>query len=120
SNHPQMIMHAAQPALSELRGAGSRPRLATVTTALTQAMLMMSGAIAVVILPANHLFVRWWVGPAQYGGWWLSAAMVVMMLLRHWNIALIFTLFSFGYERQISVVGLADGVVTAGGTALLV
>jgi O-antigen/teichoic acid export membrane protein len=120
ANHPQLLMHVAQPALSELRVSESRARLATVATALTQAMLMMSGALLVVILAANHYFVNWWVGPTQYGGWKLSLAFAAMMLLRHWNIAVIYTLFCFGYERQISLTSLGDGVVTAVGTVLLV
>ncbi len=119
-NHPQLLMHAAQPALSELRGSASSERLGTTTTALTQVMLMMSGAIAIMILPVNRFFVSWWVGPTQYGGAWLTLALAVMMLLRHWNVATIYTLFCFGYERQLSLTGLIDGVVTAAGTALLV
>jgi O-antigen/teichoic acid export membrane protein len=118
ANHPQLLMHAAQPALTELRVSASKERLATVATALTQSMLMMSGALAVTILAVNHLFVDWWVGPAQYGGWWLTVAFTVMMLLRHWNVATVYTLFCFGYERQISLTSLMDGVVTVVATAL--
>jgi len=120
ANHPQLVMHAAQPALSELRGSGDRERLATVTHALTHAMLMMSGAIVVMILAMNHLFVTWWVGPEQYGGWGLTAALTGMMLLRHWNVATTYTLFCFGYERQLSLTSLFDGLVTAAAAALLV
>jgi O-antigen/teichoic acid export membrane protein len=120
ANHPQLLMHAAQPALSELRASESKQRLASVATALTQAMLMMSGALLVVILAANHFFVNWWVGPGQYGGWTLTVAFAGMMLLRHWNVATIYTLFCFGHERQISLTSLADGLLTVIGTALLV
>ena len=120
ANHPQLLMHAAQPALSELRASESKERLANVATALTHAMLMMSGALIVVILPVNHFFVNWWVGPNQYGGWWLSFAFAAMMLLRHWNVATIYTLFCFGYERQISLTSLADGIVTFVGAALMI
>lgn len=120
AHHPQLLMHAAQPALTELRVSASKDRLATVATALTQAMLMMSGALAVVILSFNQFFVGWWVGPDQYGGKWLTIAFILMMLLRHWNIASVYTLFCFGYERQISLTGLFDGILTAGGTALFV
>jgi O-antigen/teichoic acid export membrane protein len=120
ANHPQLLMHAAQPALTELRASASKERLATVATALTQTMLMMSGALAVAILAVNHFFVDWWVGPAQYGGWWLTVAFTVMMLLRHWNVATVYTLFCFGYERQLSLTSLADGVVTVIATALAV
>lgn len=120
ANHPQLVMHAAQPALSELRGSGDRERLAAVTHALTHAMLMMSGALVVVILAVNHLFVTLWVGPTQYGGFALTAAFTGMMLLRHWNVATTYTLFCFGYERQLSLTSLFDGLVTAGAAALLV
>jgi O-antigen/teichoic acid export membrane protein len=112
ANHPQLLMHAAQPALSELRASASRARLSTIATALTQCMLLMSGGLVVVILAINHSFVTWWVGPAEYGGWSLTVAFVVMMVLRHWNVATVYTLFCFGYERQISLTSLVDGIVT--------
>jgi hypothetical protein len=94
--------------------------VANVATALTQAMLIMSGALIVVILPINHFFVTWWVGTTQYGGWWLSLAFAAMMLLRHWNISTTYTLFCFGYERQISITYLLDGIVTVVLTVLMV
>ena len=118
ANHPQLLMQAAQPALTELRASESRERLAGVATALTQTMLMLSGALVLTILPTNHYFVDAWVGPAQYGGWWLTVAFCGMMLLRHWNFATVHTLFCFGYERQISLTVLADGVVTIIATVL--
>jgi hypothetical protein len=39
-------------------------------------------------------------------------AFVVMMLLRHWNVTALYTLFSFGHERRISLTSLVDGAVT--------
>lgn len=120
ANHPHLLMHVAQPALAEMRTSESRDRLRVVATALTQAMLMMSGALVVVILPLNHAFVTWWVGPSQYGGWQLTLGFAVMMVLRHVTVALVYTLFCFGYERQISLTSLADGVVTVVATAVLV
>jgi O-antigen/teichoic acid export membrane protein len=119
ANHPQLLMHAAQPALSELRASASRARLSTIATALTQCMLLMSGGLAVVILAINHSFVAWWVGPTQFGGWSLTLAFVVMMLLRHLNVATVYTLFCFGYERQISLTSLVDGIVTVALGSLL-
>lgn len=118
ANHPQLLMHAAQPALTELRASESKERIRTVATALTQAMLIMSGGLVVAILSVNHYFVVRWVGAEQYGGWGLSLAFTAMMLLRHWNVATIYTLFCFGYERQLSLTGLADGIVTIAFTAL--
>ena len=120
TNHPQLLMHLAQPALTELRASESRGRLATVATALTQAMMMMSGALLVLILAVNHYFVNWWVGPGQYGGWWLTLALAGMMWLRQWNVATVYTLFCFGYERQISLTSLADGIVTVAAAAVCV
>ncbi len=112
ANHPHLLMHAASPALSELRAGGSRQRLAELSTALTLAMLVASGAIATVVVAGNQLFVDWWVGPAQFGGWRLTALAVVLMLVRHWNTASTYTLFCFGHDRRISITMLADGFVT--------
>jgi O-antigen/teichoic acid export membrane protein len=120
ANHPHLLMHVAQPALTELRASESRGRLGAVATALTQAMLMMSGALLVAIVCVNQFFVSWWVGPNQYSGWWLTIAFAAMMWLRHWNVATVYTLFCFGYERQLALTGLADGIVTAVGTGLCV
>jgi len=120
ANHPQLLMHAAQPALSELRGSASRARLAKVSAALAQTMLLMSGGLAVVVLAVNQSFTRWWVGDAQFGGWALTAAFVLTMLMRHWSIAVIYTLFCFGHERRLSLTSLADGIVTIAATIVLV
>ena len=120
ANHPQLLMHAAQPALTELRASGTRDHLARVSMMLSQAMLIMSGALVVVIIPVNQFFVHWWVGTAQYGGTTLTVAFALMMLLRHWNVAVVYTLFCFGYERQISMTSLVDGVVAVVATPLLV
>jgi O-antigen/teichoic acid export membrane protein len=120
TNHPQLLMHAAQPALTELRASGSRERLTAVARALTDGMLIMSGALVVIVVTANHFFVNWWVGPAQFGGLGLTVALAAMMLLRHWNVATIYTLFCFGYERQLSLTNLADGLVSLAATLWLV
>lgn len=120
ANHPQLLMQAAQPALSEIRTSASRDRLCNAATALTQAMLLMSGGLAVLILAVNQPFVGWWVGDTQFGGWPLSVALVVMMLLRHWNVTALYTLFSFGHERRISLTSLVDGAVTVLGGIVLV
>jgi len=112
ANHPHLLMHAAAPALSELRAGGSRQRLGELSTALTLAMLVASGAIATVVVAGNQLFVDWWVGPSQFGGWRLTAIAVVLMLVRHWNTASTYTLFCFGHDRRISITMLADGLVT--------
>jgi O-antigen/teichoic acid export membrane protein len=68
----------------------------------------------------NQGFVTWWVGEGQFGGWWLTLALVAAMLLRHVNTTAIYTLFAFGHERRISLTSLGDGAVTLVSSALLV
>jgi O-antigen/teichoic acid export membrane protein len=120
ANQPQMVMQAAAPALSELRTGASKERLLQVCTALTQVMLMVSGAVACVVVAVNEGFVRWWVGPGQYGGATLTAVLIVLMLLRHWNVTAVYAIFAFGYERRISIVTFADGLLTLGAAVILV
>ena len=120
ANQPQMIMQTAAPALSEVRMAESASRLSDASLALTQAMLLVSGAVACVVAAVNGAFVTWWVGPAQYAGFRVTALLVVAMLLRHLNVTTVYALFARGYEKQISLVTLADGAVTVAVTALAV
>ena len=120
ANQPQMLMHGAGPALSEMKMAESRQRLFQVCTALSQAMLLVSGAVACVVLTVNRGFVNWWVGAGQYGGLLLSALLLLVMLLRHWNTTVVYAIFCFGYERRISATTLLDGVVTVGAAFLFV
>ena len=120
ANQPQMLLQAAIPALSELRGGAEREALARASTALGQMMLLLSGAAVCVVLVANRGFVSWWVGAEQYGGAVLTALVLGGLLLRHWNLTVGYILFSFGYERRLAVTALLDGVVTVTATALLV
>ena len=112
ANQPQVLTQAAAPALSELRMGASREKLFSVTSALSLALMLASGAVVTVVLAVNHAFVSWWVGPGQYGGLVLTAVFLTAMLVRHWNTALVYSLFSFGHERRLSLTTLADGAVT--------
>jgi len=112
ANQPQHIMRAAEPGLSEMRVRESRQKLTAVTSALTLAMLLVSGLVAVVTLAANPGFVAWWVGPGLYGGAMLTAMFALSMLLRHLNITAIYTLFAFGRERFLAKTSLLDGVLS--------
>jgi O-antigen/teichoic acid export membrane protein len=120
ANHPQMLMQAAAPALSEMRMSERRERLAATTSALTRAMLVLSGAIACVVVAANQDFVRWWVGPTQYGGSVLTLVLVAAMLARHLNTTTVYAVFCFGHERRLSVTAVADGLVTTVAALVLV
>ena len=114
ANQPQMLMQTAFPGLSEMRMGESPKRLFDVCTTLSQAMLLVSGAVVCVVLVVNQGFVSWWVGVNQYSGFSLTTLFVVAMLLRHWNTTWIYPLLCFGRERRISVTNLLDGATTAG------
>ncbi len=118
SNQPQMLMAAAGPALSQMRVGESRERLSEVCIALGQAVLMLSGAVVCVVLAVNQGFVTRWIGAAQYGGFRLTALILLSMLLRHWNLTVAYSLLSFGYERRLCVTALLDGLVTVCGVTL--
>jgi hypothetical protein len=68
AHQPAMLMQVAAPGLSEMKTSESRSRLFDVCTSLSQAMLMFSGAIALVVVVVNQGFVNLWVGADQYGG----------------------------------------------------
>lgn len=112
ANQPQLIMVSATPALSELFASGQRQRLLKLMVTLTLGMLTVSGLIACLVLALNAAFVGWWVGPAQYGGNYLTWLVAMQLLLRHWNITLIYGLICFGQERRVSITNLTDGVVS--------
>ena len=119
SNHPQLLMHAAGPALAEMRTSAQRTQLASVALALTRAMLILSGAVACFVLAANRSFVDWWVGPEQFAGMRLTLVMLAAMLCRHFATTMTYALFSFGHERRLSLTAITDGAVTLFVTAFL-
>lgn len=112
SNHPQLLMQTAAPALSELRAAGHRDRLVEICAALARAMLVLSGGVACLVLATNEVFVSWWVGRSLFAGWDVTAAVVAVMLVRHFNDTSVHALYAFRRERAQSLTGLADGAVT--------
>jgi O-antigen/teichoic acid export membrane protein len=120
SQQPHLIMQAAVPGLSELKAGESREHIFRATTALSQAMLMLTGLVACVTLMVNRGFVGWWVGKGQYAGAELTILFVVVLLLRHWCTTAVYTNFCFGYERRTTVAMLLDGVVTLTASVLLV
>ena len=120
ANQPQLFMQTALPALSELRASVPRERLFQVSTAMSQLLLMSSGAIACVVLTVNGPFVSWWVGPDRFAGPALTVLLMLGMLLRHWNVAAVYTLFCLGHERRLAVTTAIDGLVSLGAILLLV
>jgi len=119
ANHPQLLMQTAAPALAEMRVSASRARLTEVSIALMRAMLMLSGAVACLVIAANQRFVGWWVGSAQFAGVTLTMLLVIAMLARHLSTTLTYALFSFGHERRLSLTAVCDGLVVVAVTAAL-
>lgn len=120
ANQPNLLMQAAFPALSEMRTAESRERLLHVASALGLAMLLLSGLVICVLIAVNQGFVIWWVGAGQFGGMTLTALFLALMLLRHWNVTWVYTLFCLGRERRICLTNLAEGLVASACMLLLV
>jgi O-antigen/teichoic acid export membrane protein len=120
ANQPQVLTQAAAPALAELRAGATPERLRTVSAALTQAMLFVSGLIACAVIAANRPFVAWWVGAQQFGGLRLTLLLTAVMLLRHWSTTMVYTLFAFGRERRIALTSLSDGLLTTVAAIVLV
>jgi O-antigen/teichoic acid export membrane protein len=114
ANQPQMLMASAGPALSQLRMAESKERLSGVCVALSQAMLMVSGAVVCVVMAVNQGFVGRWVGTGQFGGSWLTTLILLGMLLRHWNLTIATALLFFGRERRLCMTSVLDGIVSVG------
>jgi len=119
ANQPQLLMHLAVPALSELKAGASKERVYQVCISLSQGMMLVSGMAFCVILLVNGGFVRWWVGVERYAGLNLAALILVQMIIRHFTLCFIYGVFCFGYERRLAVVALLDGLVTAGATLAL-
>ena len=114
TNQGSLMMHFAGPGLSEMRTGESRERQLHACNAMTQAILMLSGGLACLVLALNRPFVSWWTGPDQFSGYTLSALLAAGMLLRHWNGTLVYANFCFGGEKRLAITTLADGLVTAG------
>jgi O-antigen/teichoic acid export membrane protein len=121
ANQPQMFTLSAIPALSDMRQRDERDRMLHTLEALTQLLLLGSGAVACVVLAVNGGFVRWWVGVEQYGGDLLTTAMLCTMLFRHFALSTSLALHSYGnYDRRSSLTSIADGAVSVlAGVALV-
>jgi O-antigen/teichoic acid export membrane protein len=117
-NQANILMHTATPALCELKTGESKQRVLQVLAALNQGMLAFSGLVVCVVLVVNHWFVDWWITSRhygeQYGGFALTAAILLCMVVRHWTATTAYTVFCFGHQRRISLTNLTDGLVTAG------
>ena len=122
ANQPPAIMQAALPGIAEIRGTADTERLQRAASALGQVLLILSTLVFCVVMGINDAFIAWWPGISErfYGGNLLTALILLAMVARHANFAVIYTLFSLGGERRISITTLADGLVTLIASVLFV
>lgn len=119
AQQPQLLVEQSVPALSQLRVADER-RFPDVAGSLLLAVSILSGAIALATLAANHGFVAWWIGPEQWGGDRLNALLVASVVVRHASSTLASALFCFGHERRTSITLLVDGAASVAVSVVLV
>jgi O-antigen/teichoic acid export membrane protein len=119
ANKPQLVMETAAPALSELKAGGRKAHLIRVSVALTELILLVSGAVACLVLAVNRGFIGWWVGGKLFGGDWLTLLVVLNMVFRHWIAANGYTLYCLGKERVLTLVQLSEGILGVGLAILL-
>jgi O-antigen/teichoic acid export membrane protein len=123
-NQPQILASVALPGLSHMKTSESRERILQATTSLTQAMLLLAGGIACVILAINRQFVTLWLrhegGEHLFGGMQLTAILLLTFLLRQADYTLAVTLFAFGHEKLLSIRALVDGALSVAIAFLLV
>jgi O-antigen/teichoic acid export membrane protein len=119
ANQAQILMQVATPGLCELKSGESREKLLHALVALTRGMLAYSGLVFCVVLVVNQWFVTWWVTAGEYGGFWLTAAILINILFVHWDTTAAYSVFAFGHQRRISLTNMGNGIVTAGGALAL-
>lgn len=119
-NQPQLLMVSAVPGLSELKTSATKPHIYHATTALTLAVVILTGGLVCVTITVNQGFVTWWLGQAQYMGLLLTVLFAICLLLRQWNLAVQYCTFCFGEERRITLTVLADGLLTCAVSILFI
>ncbi len=102
-NQPQLLAGVAIPGLSHMKTSEPRERILQATTSLTQAMLLLAGAITCVLLAVNQPFVTWWLGAHFFGGMQLTGILLLTFLLRQADYTLAVTLFAFGRCEKLSL-----------------
>ena len=112
-NQPQSLANYALPGLSQMKASESRDRIRKAATCLTQAMVLVGGAIFCVVLPLNHQFVSLWTGPRYFGGLTLTVILLVNFMARLIDSTLSIALFAFGYEKLYAIRSILDGLVSA-------
>src|ERR1700730_3222318 len=110
-NQPQTLAGVALPGLSHMKTSESRERILQATTSLTQAMLLLVGAVFCIVLTINQQFVTVWLGARFFGGMRLTVLLLLNFLVQQIDYTLAIALFAFGYEKLAAIRLLADGAL---------
>jgi O-antigen/teichoic acid export membrane protein len=119
-NQPQSLASYALPGLSQMKASESRERIRSVATSLTQAMVLVGGAILCMVLPLNQQFVIHWTGAQFFGGILLTVLFLVNFIARLIDYTLALALFAFGYEKIYAMRSILDSIVSVGLACALV
>jgi O-antigen/teichoic acid export membrane protein len=119
-NQPQILASVALPGLSELKIIDSRQSVLLKITSLTQAMLVLVGAVFCIVIAVNQQFVTLWLGPSFFGGVKLTLLLLLNFLVRQIDYTLALALFAFGHERYTAIRCLLDGLVSVVLASILV
>jgi O-antigen/teichoic acid export membrane protein len=119
-NQPQILASVALPGISHMKTSESRERILQATTSLTQAMLLLAGGIACVLLAVNQQFVTLWLGAQFFGGMPLTVILLLTFLVRQADYTLAITLFAFGHEKALSIRAFVDGAISVAVAILMV
>lgn len=111
-NQPQLVAAVALPGLSQMRVNEPPNRTLNATTSVTQAMLLLVGAVFCIVLSINRQFVGTWVGADFFGGVMLTGLLLMNFVARQIDYTLAIALFAFGHERLSAIRGLLDAVVS--------
>jgi O-antigen/teichoic acid export membrane protein len=98
-------------ALAQLRGEGERERVRAAVTTILRVHLVLSGAAAAIVLALNPVFVRWWVGPALFGGLTLNGVLAMSLVFTALAHGLVCTAATLGNRLIVGAVTLVYGLL---------
>jgi hypothetical protein len=91
-----------------------------VIEALQTVVFVVGGTVACGIAACNRALVTTWIGPDSYGGTALTAAMGLALCASLLSGVLVQAVFVFGHERFLTLVGIAQAVITLAASVALV
>lgn len=109
-NIANRVSDNAAPAVNELFARGEEEKLREVFLKLHRLNFLIVLPLVAGLLLLNRELVSLWVGPGQYAGQWMTAALAIFALLitiSHVNGTFI---FASGKIRAFSVIAIAEGV----------